>query len=286
MLKPKTALAAVIEQFQADAPVRESTMAGYRCSLRLFVEWLAAKGISKATLADLTDENAVAFAANFRQKDKRAPRYNEHHKVAALRGFSKWLAEQRLFYDQRGDQRLSVLRDVRLPKLPTQGRRVFTDQEARDILSATRNLTRNAIRERAIMTLQLSAPLRPDEVRRIRVRDFQRSGAEVGHVLIRESKTEAGTNRTVPLGKQAEAAILAYLRFERHSWTGAAPPEFKGEEPLFLTDEGSGFTYWGWVRRGQLLAQKLRAAGIPEFVQYRARGYAAKRLQRTARRRR
>jgi hypothetical protein len=81
------------------------------------------------------------------------------------------------------------------------------------------------------------------------------------------------------------AAILAYLRLERGTWTGEAPAEFKGEEPLFLTDEGSGFTYWGWVRRGQLLTQKLRAAGIPEFIQYRARGYAAKRLQRAGCRR-
>ena len=50
-------------------------------------------------------------------------------------------------------------------------------------------------------------------------------------------------------------------------------------EPIFLTQKGTGFTYNGWTKRNQLLRRDLHNAGIRDFVQYRSRGYAAKRLQ-------
>jgi integrase len=93
------------------------------------------------------------------------------------------------------------------------------------------------------------------------------------------SKTEAGTDRIVPLDDEAEAAIRAYMRFERPRYAGEDPEEFNDEEPLFLNHEGKGFRYFGWTRRAQNLRRDLAGAGIRDFLQYRSRGYSTKRLQ-------
>ena len=53
--------------------------------------------VERPTLADLTHENATAFAANFRPKDRRAGRYTERNKLVALKALAKWLAEKRLY---------------------------------------------------------------------------------------------------------------------------------------------------------------------------------------------
>jgi integrase len=60
-----------------------------------------------------------------------------------------------------------------------------------------------------------------------------------------------------------------------------APMTGTFQEPLFLTHKGTGFTYFGWTKRNQLLRRDLEKAGIRDFVQYRSRGYAAKRLQKS-----
>ena len=102
---------------------------------------------------------------------------------------------------------------------------------------------------------------------------------ERGHIFIRASKTEAGAERIIPLDQEAESALRQYINFERPAFIGKAPDEFHGHEPLFLRDDGSGFKDAGWTRRNQLLKRDLKKAGVQDFVQYRSRGYAAKRLQ-------
>ncbi len=150
----------------------------------------------------------------------------------------------------------------------------------KELLEAIPKVARFPLRERAIMTLQLSTPIRPDEVRRLLRRDFRESNRhEKGHVLVRVSKTEAGTDRIVPLDDEAEAAIRAYMGFERPRYAGEDPEEFNDDEPLFLNHEGKGFRYFGWTRRAQNLRRDLAGAGIRDFLQYRSRGYSTKRLQ-------
>ncbi len=232
------------------------------------------------TLAHLTHENALAFSRNFRPANKQAGRYRERNAVIALKALAKWLAHKRLWYETRGGDHLSVLRDVKLPPIPALGRKPFTDREVKGILDAIPKAARFPLRERAIMTLEVSAPIRPDEVRRVLLRDLHESDRhERGHLVVRDSKTEAGTDRVIPLDPEVETAIRAYLRFERPRYRGEQPSEFAHHEPLFLTKDGTGFTYFGWTKRNQLLRRDLTQAGIHDFVQYRSRGYAAKRLQ-------
>jgi len=281
MLSDTHPLPDLIHDFECDAPIRATTLRGYHVGLKLFLEWLRAKNnIERPTLADLTPENATAFAANFRPKDRRDGRYTERNKLVALKALAKWLAEKRLYYEHRGDQRLSILRDVKLPPVPGMGRKPFDDREVKEIIAAIPRVATYPIRERAILTLQFSAPMRPDEVRRILLADFrERDREKRGHIVIRGSKTEAGTDRLIPLDEEAEGALRNYLRFERPHWSGEGPADLEGKEPLFLNRDGRGFTEFSWNGRNQILRAKLAEAGLRDFIQYRARGYAAKRLQ-------
>lgn len=281
MLKPNYPLAELIDEYHKDVAIRETTERTYANLHSLFLTFLRdAKGIACPTVRELTHETALAFSKNFRPKDKYAGRYRERNALIALKALAKWLAEKRLWYESRGDDRLSVLRDVRLPPVPSLGRKPFTDREAKAILDAIPKVSRFPMRERAIMTLQLSAPIRPDEVRRLVLTDFHAADRrERGHLLVRASKTEAGADRVIPLDDEAESAIRTYLRFERPRASSQRRAEFAGEEALFLTDGGAGFSYHGWTSRNRHLRLALERAGIRDFIQYRSRGYAAKRLQ-------
>ena len=160
------------------------------------------------------------------------------------------------------------------------GRKPFDDREVKEIIAAIPRVATYPLRERAILTLQFSAPMRPDEVRRILLADFrERDRERRGHIVIRGSKTEAGTDRLIPLDDEAEGALRNYLRFERPHWSGEGPADLEGKEPLFLNRKGRGFTEFSWNGRNQILRAQLAEAGLREFIQYRARGYAAKRLQ-------
>ena len=118
MLKPSYPLADVIDEFHKDAAIRESTQRTYASLHGLFKEFLRVRGIASPTLADLTHENALAFSQNFRPKDKQAGRYRERNALIALKALANWLSEQRLSYEARGADYLSVLRDVKLPPIP------------------------------------------------------------------------------------------------------------------------------------------------------------------------
>jgi len=82
------------------------------------------------------------------------------------RALAKWLAERRLYYGQRGDQRLSMLRDVKLPPDPA-----VADDRSTIARSVFRTATRRA--------------------EAIRLVDFrERDREKGGHIVIRGSKSE------------------------------------------------------------------------------------------------
>src|SRR2546427_3946467 len=106
VLRPSYPLPDIIRDFECDAPIRNTTLRGYHLALKLFLEWLRAKNnVERPTLADLTHENATAFAANFRPKDRRAGRYTERNKLIALKALAKWLPGESPPHQPPGRQR-------------------------------------------------------------------------------------------------------------------------------------------------------------------------------------
>jgi hypothetical protein len=84
---------------------------------------------------------------------------------------------------------------------------------------------------------------------------------------------------SLPLRRSSSSFSHFPVRRGRPHWRGEGPTDLEGKEPLFLNRDGRGFTEFSWNKRNQILRDKLQQAGFRDFVQYRARGYAAKRLQ-------
>src|SRR5258708_28953570 len=195
---------------------------------------------------------------SFRAANEDAGRHRERRGETAQKSGGGGPPDRGLGWERGGAPCSGVRRGARTPPIPSLGRKPFTDREVKELLEAIPKAARYPLRERAIMTLQLSTPIRPDEVRRLLVRDLRESDRrERGHLIVRAAKTEAGTGRVIPLDPEAETAIRAYLRFERPPAGADHPSEFRAQEPLFLTHDGPAFTYFASTKRNQLLPPDL-----------------------------
>jgi integrase len=266
MREADTPLNVVVEQFFARNRLQWKTARGYRYTFEVFNRWRAG-----ATLADLNPRTVEDFADQFRpSKPKQAP-YNARNKLVALKSLASYLAERRDWYAKPGY--LSVLAGLKLPPIPKLGRRPYEDAELCTVVRIAAE-GKFGLRDHGIVTLQLATTLRADETRTLQLRDYVRGSAkQLGHIFVRESKTEAGI-RQIPLDSAADRALSAYIARGRPTYKGDGP------EPIFLTDNGTQFTYWGWTSLARRIGERMRAAGFIGFMQHRARGSTAKLLQR------
>ncbi len=262
---PETPLKPLAQQFLTRKRLRWKTLAGYRQTFEAFDSWRAG-----ATLADLNPRTVKEFVDRYYPKNDHAAPYTARNKLVAFKSLASYLAEEGDWYE---GHKVSVLAGVRLPPVPKLGRKPYEDREVRDLirLSGEGPL---GLRDRAVVTLQLATTLRADETRTLLLKHYVPGNArELGHILVRHSKTQAGI-REVPLDPAADRAISEYLKYGRAIYRGEAP------EPLFLTEHGLGFTYWGWGKMAERLKHRLERLGFHGFQQHRARGTAAKLLQR------
>lgn len=265
-LRPADApLKPLAEQFLTRKRLRWRTIAGYRQTFEAFDSWRAG-----ATLADLNPRAVKEFVDRYYPRSDRAAPYTARNKLVALKSLAAYLAEEGDWYE---GHKVSVLAGVRLPSIPRLGRKPYEDREIRDLIRLSGEGPLGA-RDRAVVTLQLATTLRADETRTLLLRHYvPGKDGVLGHILVRQSKTEAGI-REVPLDPAADRGIAEYLRYGRPRYRGTDP------EPLFLTERGHGFTYWGWGRMAARLKKRLERLGFHGFQQHRARGTAAKLLQR------
>jgi len=267
--RPGDSLGPLISDFIRDktlARAREGTLKNYETNLAQLDRTLGA-----AKLRDLNPSAVKRYAARFYPADPDRGAYTARNKVLILKCFASWLAEQHLWYLKGGG---SVLGEVSTPEVPKLGRKPYEDHEVKTLVTIAGESTMG-LRDRAILLLMLGCTLRSGEVRTLELTDYipAHPGEVCGHVVIRHAKTEKGP-RVVPLDPSVEQALTRYLRFGRPKYTGNTA------EPLFLRDDGRGPLSVGGM--SMLRARiKLRAkdAGI-DFMFHRARGYAAKRLQR------
>jgi integrase len=266
MRDPQTPLSEVVEQYFTRTRMQWKTERGYRYTFKQFDRWRAG-----ATLADLNPRTVEEFVDQFYpRKPKQAP-YNARNKLVALKSLASYLAERKDWYAKPGY--ISVLAGLKLPPIPKLGRRPYEDAEVRTVVRIAGEGKFGA-RDQAIVMLQLATTLRADETRTLQLRDYVPGSAnQLGHIFVRESKTDAGI-RQIPLDSAADRALSAYIARGR--------PAYKGDrlEPMFLTDSGTQFTYWGWTSMARRIGERMREAGFNGFMQHRARGSTAKLLQR------
>ena len=102
---------------------------------------------------------------------------------------------------------------------------------------------------------------------------FPTKADPVAHFIVdcrKRTKSEAGI-RLVPMEPVARDAVTRYVRMERPPFTGA------GEEPLFLTEQGTAFTGAGWDAMARRLREALKSEGVA-FRQHRFRSTRAQQL--------
>jgi integrase len=269
MRRPSDPLAPLVADFLRDktlARAREGTLRNYRYNLGHFD-----RSLGGAKLRDLTPSTVKRYAARFYPQNPDQGAYTARNKVLILKCFAAWLAEQKLWYLKGGG---SVLHDLATLVVPKLGRKPYEDHEVKALVKIASETTLG-LRDRAILLLMLGCTLRSGEVRTLELSDYVRAhpGEPTGHVVIRHAKTEKGL-RVVPLDPPVEQALTRYLRYGRPEYRGTAA------EPLFLRDDGLGpLSAGGMSMLRARLKVRAKDVGI-DFMFHRARGYAAKRLQR------
>jgi integrase/recombinase XerC len=244
----ETPLASVIESFLLSGHDRaKSTQDWYAGYLRDFAGWLKRKG--KAAIVGNIEPMIVD--AYIGEKRATSP-HTARAAAATLKRFAAFLAEYQILIDPQGE---SVLRRVKLPKVPGDVRKPFKDAEVQQII-ARAGEAQNGARDQAIVAVMLGCGLRLNEARQLTLDDLDWGRK----CFIVRSVTSKGQRRSrvVRLDSVAARLVDRYVRDFRQP----------GDGPLFLTDAGKPFTYGGFQRVFWRLKQRC---GVDDFMAHRAR---------------
>jgi integrase len=248
-----TALEYVIESFLlARHDLSEKTKKDYRTDLLSFARWQ-----NNAQLRDLTKANADRYiSAKAKIGAKRPTPYAARLAAATLKSFATWLAEEGIWADDDGG---SVLRNLKIPRVPKQGRPPFDDTELQTILTVAGSGP-NGARDRAIVTTMVGCGgLRLKEAWSLVLGDINWRTKEL---TVRWTSSKGRETRVARLDEIAAAALDAYIHDYRPDGV---------DDHIFLTVSGAPFTYNGFANHLYRLFDKLKALGVPDGKPHRLR---------------
>jgi integrase/recombinase XerD len=169
-------------------------------------------------------------------------------KVACLRSFYRHLRlEGVVEHDPSADLR-GPRKTQRLP-------RVLTRQEVARLLREPSGTEPLALRDRALLELMYACGLRVSEVTGLELRDVD---VEEGMLCARGKGSK---ERLVPIGRQAIAALEAYVARGRPALAGSDGAGAKRELKLFVNRRGGGLTRQGLYK---IVQGHARGAGLQE----------------------
>jgi integrase/recombinase XerD len=193
-----------------------STAVSYAKSLKVFFEYLQAKGISNPTREDL-----IAYRATLLSTDKATTTATY---INALKQFFKWLDYKGIYKD--------ITNHLKGAKVGHEHRKeALTLEQARDLLASFDTSNLEGARDYAITYLCITCGLRTIEVVRANVEDMRFNAGFMALAI--QGKGRQDKDQLVKLPYQVEKAIRAYL-----SMRG----EQDGKAPLFtsLSDRNNG----------------------------------------------
>ncbi len=218
-----------------------NTLEAYRTDLLQYGQWLALTHADALTvgpadvadfLADLTEvkpDRAACTPATVRRK------------AAALRSFYRHLRREELVID---DPTANLIAPKRARKLPN----VLEYAEISRLLAAPHGASPVALRDRAILEVMYACGLRASEVI-----GLEWSEIDLDEGVLR-TRGKGSKVRMVPLGRQAAAAISAYLRSGRPELVAG-----RDEAKLFLNYRGGPLTRQGLYK---IVQGHARTAGL------------------------
>lgn len=182
-----------------------------------------------ATLADGEGDRPPGTPATVRRK------------TAALRSFYRHLRREELLHDDPTAGIITPKRARRLPK-------VLEYPEVERLLKAPRGNEPTAVRDRAILEVMYACGLRASETIGLEWTDIDLEEA------VLRAHGKGAKQRLVPLGRQAAAALTAYMRSARPALAG------NGESAaLFLNYRGRPLSRQGLYK---IVRTHARAAGL------------------------
>lgn len=213
------------------------TVKTYGDGVRAFVRWSDRTGTPpvldrptvNAFTAALIEDGAEAATVKSRQ--------------AAVRRFSKWLAEE----DEIDVDHLAGLKP---PKLDVKVIPELTEEQLKALLKACAGRDMRDRRDEALVRLMVETAARAGEVVDMEMPDLD---LRAGTAVVRRGK--GGKGRRVAFGPQTGRALDRYLRARRTHRLAETPR-------LWLGDRGKGFSYDGLYNA---LKRRAELAGIEGF---------------------
>lgn len=213
-----------------------ATLASYRADLRLLVRWLATAPPAPGQIASPTlltcDAYTLATYLQHLHGSRRATSQARH--LSTLRRFYRWQLSRGRITEDPTAQAVMPMLPGRLPKTLSEG-------EVESLLAAPDPATDLGLRDQAMLETLYATGLRVSELTQLRLHEIN---LDMGVVRV---MGKGAKERLVPLGQEAIARILTYLKEARPSLAKGSP-----SDALFLTARGEAMTrqaFWYLIKR-------------------------------------
>jgi len=220
-----------------------NTLEAYRSDLQQFGAFLERE---RTGALDVTDKQLRKYVTQLVSGGKDRPPVapaTVQRKVACLRSFYRHLRREELLDRDPTADLHAPKRSQRLPK-------VLTRAEVQRLLATPSGTEPAALRDRALLELMYACGLRASEAVELEVADVDlRAG-------VLRARGKGAKERIVPVGRQAVAALKAYLARGRPGLAGD-----RDEDRLFLNHRGGGLTRQGLYK---IVQRHARTAGLAD----------------------
>jgi len=228
-----------------------NTLEAYRGDLQQFGVFLAAQGLDPLTVGHTQLSGFLAILA-VGEGGRPASAATLQRKAACLRSFYRHLRREGVIAH---DPTAELRGPRRAQKLPT----VLSRDEVGRLLGAPRGTAPGALRDRALLELLYACGLRASEAVDLALEDL-----DLDEELLR-ARGKGSKERLVPIGRQAVAALRAYLERGRPALVGLRP-----ERHVFVNRRGGGLSRQGLYKivQGYADAVGLRERMSPHTLRH------------------
>lgn len=218
-----------------------NTLEAYRRDLFKFQTYAHRIGVPLP--AQMTSDTVTGFLRSL--KEARLSHTSSARCLSAVRGWLRFLRQERVIDEDPAVGVASRRRGVKLPKILSQG-------EVAALLDLPAQATREDQRDRAMMELLYATGLRVSE---LVMAEVAKINLDVGYVLV---TGKGSKERFVPMNDQARSAVQQYLEEVRPRLLKQRVSRY-----LFVTSRGTAMTrqaFW------KLLRRRVRRAGITRSI--------------------
>jgi integrase/recombinase XerD len=229
-----------LSYLELERGLSRNTLNAYRTDLLQYGEYLSVhdRDALQARPADVADFLAELATGEGRPACSAS---TIHRKAACLRSFYKHLRRDELIGDDPTAALSAPRRSKKLPK-------VLNYAEVQKLLAAPRGSEPTTLRDRALLEVMYACGLRASETIGLELADIDTTEGFL------RARGKGSKERLVPLGRQAIAAIAAYLRGGRPKLVGE-----RHEAKLFVNFRGGPLTRQGLYK---IVQRHARDAGL------------------------